>query len=85
MNMLIIGLGAIITGLIIGTRVPGAMGCDAAFGESSKSRAFLSDWDLTCRAITAENFNWAIALIVLGVALLAAALIQGLRSLYATS
>jgi hypothetical protein len=79
MNMLVIGLGALIAGLIIGnTEVRGWLDCGTGFGSGGSNK---TSWepDMACSAIVTENFNWAITLIVLGLALMVAALIQGLR------
>ncbi|OBI00389.1 hypothetical protein [Mycobacterium sp. E2733] len=71
MNMLLLGTGALISGIVIGKRSWGQ--CWSAFDDHAS--------DLGCMAILSGSYNWAITLIFLGVALLVAALIQGLRTL----
>ncbi|MFZ0835464.1 MAG: hypothetical protein WAM92_20805 [Mycobacterium sp.] len=78
MYMLIIGTGALISGLIIGTRAQGSLGCGAVFDQSTSW--YSEKAEFACTAIISENFNWTITLVVLGLALMVAGLIHAVRN-----
>lgn len=79
MNMLILGMAAIITALVVGNTEWD--GCGTSLQNDAPHAEFTnSPSGLACATIMSQSYNWAITLIGLGVALLIAALIQGLRT-----